>query len=55
MTGDAMTIEMLYQWEKENNVEDYDIMAYGDAGGGEYHIDSGDLEIDDTNKEVIIG
>ena len=55
MTGDAMTIEMLYQWAKENNVEDYDIMAYGDAGGGEYHIDSGDLEIDDTNKEVIIG
>ena len=55
MTGDAMTIEMLYQWAKENNVEDYDIMAYGDAGGGEYHIDSGDLEIDGTNKEVIIG
>ena len=50
-----MTIEMFYQWAKENNVEDYDIMAYGDAGGGEYHIDSGDLEIDDTNKEVIIG
>ena len=40
---------------KENNVEDYDIMAYGDAGGGEYHIDSGYLEIDDTNKEVTIG
>ena len=55
MTGDAMTIEMLYQWEKDNNVEDYDIMAYGDAGGGEYHIDSGDIEIDDTNKEVVIG
>ena len=50
-----MTIKEFYQWEKENNGEDYDIMAYGDAGGGEYHIDSGDLEIDDTNKEVTIG
>ena len=50
-----MTIDMLDQWAKDNKVEDYDIMAYGDAGGGEYHIDSGDLEIDDTNKEVIIG
>ena len=50
-----MTIKEFYQWAVENNVEDYDIMAYGDAGGGEYHIDSGDLEIDDTNKEVIIG
>lgn len=50
-----MTIKEFCQWAKENNVEDYDIMVYGDAGGGEYHIDSGDLEIDDTNKEVIIG
>ena len=50
-----MTIKEFYQWAKENDVEDYDIMAYGDAGGGEYHIDSGDLEIDDTNKEVTIG
>ena len=50
-----MTIKEFYQWAKENNVEDYDIMTYGDAGGGEYHIDSGDLEIDDTNKEVTIG
>ena len=50
-----MTIKEFYQWAEENNVEDYDIMAYGDAGGGEYHIDSGDLEIDDTNKEVTIG
>ena len=29
-----MTIKEFYQWAKENNVEDYDIMAYGDAGGG---------------------
>lgn len=50
-----MTIKEFCQWAKENNVEDYDITAYGDAGGGEYHIDSGDIEIDDTNKEVVIG
>lgn len=50
-----MTIKEFCQWAKENNVEDYDIMAYGDAGGGEYHIDSGDMEIDDIRKEVIIG
>lgn len=50
-----MTIKEFCQWAKENNVEDYDIMVYGDAGGGEYHIDSGDIEIDDTNKEVTIG
>lgn len=50
-----MTIKEFCQWAKENNVEDYDIMAHGDAGGGEYHIDSGDIEIDNINKEVVIG
>ena len=50
-----MTIKEFYQWAKENNVEGYDIMAYGDADGGEYHIDSGDIEIDDVRKEVTIG
>lgn len=50
-----MTIKEFCQWAKENNVEDYDIMVYGDAGGGEYHIDSGDIEIDDIRKEVTIG
>lgn len=50
-----MTIKEFYQWAKENNVEDYDIVAYGDAGGGRYHIDSGDFEIDDVRKEVTIG
>ena len=50
-----MTIKEFYQWAKENNVEDYDIMAYGVAGGWEYHIDSGDIEIDDIRKEVTIG
>lgn len=49
-----MTIKKFCQWAKENNVEDYDITVYGDAGG-QYHIDSGDIEIDDANKEVIIG
>ena len=50
-----MTIKEFCQWAKENNVEDYDIMAYGDAGCGRYHIDSGDFEIDDVRKEVTIG
>lgn len=50
-----MTIKEFCQLAKENNVEDYDIMAYGDAGGGKYHIDSGDIEIDDIRKEVTIG
>lgn len=50
-----MTIKEFCQWAKENNVEDYDIMAYGDADGGEYHIDSVDIEIDDIRKEVTIG
>lgn len=50
-----MTIKEFCQWAKENNVEDYDIMVYGDAGGGEYHIDSGDIGIDDIRKEVTIG
>lgn len=50
-----MTIKEFCQWAKDNNVEDYDIMVHGDAGGGEYHIDSGDIEIDDIRKEVIIG
>lgn len=50
-----MTIKEFCQWAKDNNVEDYDIMAYGDAGGGEYHIDIGDVEIDNINKEVVIG
>lgn len=50
-----MTIKEFCQWAKENNVEDYDIMVYGDASGGQYHIDSGDIEIDDTRKEVTIG
>lgn len=50
-----MTIEQLYNWAKENGTRFYDIAVYGDAGGGTYHIDSGDLEIDNTNEEVIIG
>lgn len=50
-----MTIEQLYNWAKENGTRFYDIAVYGDAGGGQYHIDSGDLEIDNTNEEVIIG
>ena len=50
-----MTIKEFCQWAKESNVEDYDIMVYGDAGGGQYHIDSGDIEIDDVRKEVTIG
>lgn len=50
-----MTIEQLYNWATTNGVKFYDIAVYGDAGGGTYHIDSGDLEIDDTNKKVVIG
>lgn len=49
-----MTIEQLYEWATKNGVRFYDIAVYGDAGG-QYHIGSGDLEIDDTNEEVIIG
>lgn len=49
-----MTIEQLYKWATKNGVRFYDVTVYGDAGG-QYHIDSGDLEIDDTNKEVVIG
>lgn len=49
-----MTIEQLYEWATKNGVRFYNIMVHGDAGG-DYHIDSGDLEIDDTNEEVTIG
>lgn len=49
-----MTIEQLYEWATKNGVRFYDVAVYGDAGG-QYNIDSGDLEIDDTNEEVIIG
>lgn len=49
-----MTIKEFCQWAKENNVEDYDIMAYGDAGGGEYYIDIRDIKINNANKEVVI-
>lgn len=49
-----MTIEQLYEWATKNGVRFYNVAVYGDAGG-QYHIDSGDLEIDDTNEEVIIG
>lgn len=47
-------IEQLYNWATKNGARFYDIAVYGDAGG-QYNIDSGDLEIDDTNEEVIIG
>ena len=50
-----MTIEEFYQLAKENNITNYNILVYGDAGGGQYHIDSGDIEIDNANKEVVIG
>lgn len=50
-----MTIKELYQWAIENNIEDYDIKICDDAYGWYYHIDSGGLEIDDANEEVIIG
>lgn len=49
-----MTIEQLYEWATKNGVRFYNVAVYGDACGM-YHIDSGDLEIDDTNEGVIIG
>ena len=50
-----MTIEQLYEWATKNGVRSYNVAIYGDAGGGQCRVDSGDLEIDDTNKEVVIG
>lgn len=50
-----MTIEQLYKWATKNGVRFYDVAIYVDAGGGQCRVDSGDLEIDDINKEVVIG
>ena len=50
-----MAIEELYRWATKNGVKFYDVAIYGDDGGGQYRVDSGDLEIDDTNEEVVIG
>lgn len=50
-----MTIEQLYEWATKNGVRFYNVAIYGDAGGGQCRVDSGDLEIDDINKEVVIG
>ena len=44
-----MTIEQLYEWATKNGVKFYDVAIYGDAGGSQYRVDSGDLEIDDIN------
>lgn len=49
-----MTIKELYQWAKENNVENYDIRIYDYVYGWYYPLDIRGLSINNEGKEVIL-
>lgn len=53
-----MTINELYEWAKENNVENYNVrIQYRDEGGCYYGTDTlyeSDIEIDNLRLEVIL-
>ena len=48
-----MTIQELYKWACENNIEDYDIYARDlDGCYIEVCLNGGDIEINDEYKEI---
>ncbi len=49
-----MTIKELYDWAKEQGIEDYDIYRIGDDYGRTWIRDECDIEIDHERKEITL-